>query len=457
MKRVNLVICTTSLGVPTSLASTAFIGALAEGLNEVGGTAHVISLMTQAGHWHPEALGSVDASAPWTEAPPPTFLNLLDALRKGVFDDGVHTAAEYALSDEWYRELLLQREFERLSDGSRDGVAMVYERSYPILKAVSRVCDRLGWRLMVFATEALTANQIDPETRNEYVRLVVQRADGIWAVSTHLAEYWAAQGFPAERIWTSPSIVRKGFFLTDVVQPQSTTAVYLGNLVHREIEYLLQIVRFVLRVSPEFHLDIYGDATEDRRDQLVMAIEDMDLADAVRLHEAIALNEIPAVLKKATVLLLPRARGEFSDAGFPNKVGEYLSSGRPVVVTAVGDIPDYLADRETAFIVEPDDCDAFARAVVEVLSEPEIGDEVGARGRRLAEELLRSDRVACRAMSFIAALGSRAPAIGQAEGPGVWIGRSDQLLAFAIPPTKRVIVRILRLLRLKPPAPESER
>jgi glycosyltransferase involved in cell wall biosynthesis len=41
-------------------------------------------------------------------------------------------------------------------------------------------------------------------------------------------------------------------------------------------------------------------------------------------------------------------------------LGEYLATANLVVVTKVGDIPNYLIDNESAIIAEPDSVDSFA-------------------------------------------------------------------------------------------------
>jgi glycosyltransferase involved in cell wall biosynthesis len=56
-----------------------------------------------------------------------------------------------------------------------------------------------------------------------------------------------------------------------------------------------------------------------------------------------------------------------STGGFPTKLGEYLATGKPVVVTKVGDIPKYLEDGVSAYLVVPDDNKAFAEKLEFVL------------------------------------------------------------------------------------------
>jgi glycosyltransferase involved in cell wall biosynthesis len=92
---------------------------------------------------------------------------------------------------------------------------------------------------------------------------------------------------------------------------------------------------------------------------------------------------MPGLLCGCAVLALPRAAGLFSTAGMPTKLGEYLSTGRPVVVTATGDIPLCLHDGTDAFVVEPGDAAGFARGLERALYDPASLD-VGRAGRELA-------------------------------------------------------------------------
>lgn len=63
---------------------------------------------------------------------------------------------------------------------------------------------------------------------------------------------------------------------------------------------------------------------------------------------------------------------------------EAMSLGRPVVATAVGGVPEVVADKETGLLVEPGDPEALARAVVSVLEQPELAAQMGERARRRA-------------------------------------------------------------------------
>lgn len=65
---------------------------------------------------------------------------------------------------------------------------------------------------------------------------------------------------------------------------------------------------------------------------------------------------------------------------------EAMAAGRPVVATAVGGVPEVVADGETGLLIPPGDAEALAAAVEALLADPERAAEMGERGRRRAAE-----------------------------------------------------------------------
>lgn len=96
-------------------------------------------------------------------------------------------------------------------------------------------------------------------------------------------------------------------------------------------------------------------------------------------------EEIPQLLVNAKALALARPSSLQSTGGFPTKLGEYLATSNPVVVTAVGDIPRYL-DYTNSFIVEPDNNEMFAERIVEIFTDYTAAIAIGKKGRVVAEQ-----------------------------------------------------------------------
>lgn len=99
--------------------------------------------------------------------------------------------------------------------------------------------------------------------------------------------------------------------------------------------------------------------------------------DRVRLVGQQPLPTIPTWLAAADLLVLP-SRAE----GTPNVVLEALASGRRVVGTRVGGVPDLLTHPDLGTLVEPRDPAALARAVATALQTPYDPSETASRGAR---------------------------------------------------------------------------
>jgi glycosyltransferase involved in cell wall biosynthesis len=92
---------------------------------------------------------------------------------------------------------------------------------------------------------------------------------------------------------------------------------------------------------------------------------------------------IAAELDRATALVLP-SRSE----GLPRVAVEALCRGRPVIGTTVGGIPDLIHDGENGLLVEPEDPQALADALVQVLSDCVLAAWLAAHARTSAEPWL---------------------------------------------------------------------
>lgn len=71
--------------------------------------------------------------------------------------------------------------------------------------------------------------------------------------------------------------------------------------------------------------------------------------------------------------------------GLPVAILEAMALGRPVVATAAGGVPSLVKDQETGLLVEPDDPQALAKAVLRVLGDRELADRLANTGRDLVE------------------------------------------------------------------------
>ena len=136
---------------------------------------------------------------------------------------------------------------------------------------------------------------------------------------------------------------------------------------------LLQAMLGLRRQFPEVRLDCAGDGEVDEVERSVAAL---GLADRVRVHGWIGPQRRDEMLAQAAVFVLPS-----HVEGLPMALLEAMAAGCPVVASAVGGIPDVVADGVNGLLVPPNDPRALQAAIARLLSDPALARRLGAAAR----------------------------------------------------------------------------
>ena len=68
--------------------------------------------------------------------------------------------------------------------------------------------------------------------------------------------------------------------------------------------------------------------------------------------------------------------------GSPFKLYEYASCGKPIISTDIPGIPEFVNKNKCGIIVEPNNPKALAEAIVKLLDNPNLAEEMGKNGRK---------------------------------------------------------------------------
>jgi glycosyltransferase involved in cell wall biosynthesis len=98
-------------------------------------------------------------------------------------------------------------------------------------------------------------------------------------------------------------------------------------------------------------------------------------------------DNFASVMACADVLLLPYTNRAVNRFRYPNKLGDYLAAGRPIVTNRTGDLGRLVAEEQVALIAE-DTPESFAKAMKQLFDNESLREELGRRGRKLAESKL---------------------------------------------------------------------
>lgn len=92
-------------------------------------------------------------------------------------------------------------------------------------------------------------------------------------------------------------------------------------------------------------------------------------------------SDVHQLMAEADLLVMPS-----KDEGVPNAVQEAMAIGLPVVVSEAGGMPEVVSDRETGWILDGEDAEAWAARIQWCLGHAEECEIVGDRGRAYAQQ-----------------------------------------------------------------------
>lgn len=219
-----------------------------------------------------------------------------------------------------------------------------------------------------------------------YVNTIYKLFDGMIIMTQPLLEYFKGLVRTDCALIKVPMTVDMTRF--DGIQKENKYgeyAAYCGNMSGNKdgVMNLIEAFSYVEPKHPNFKLVMIGGTNEDEEfEKIKKRVVELGLKNVI-FTGRVSRDEIPVLLSNAKVLCLARPSSLQSTGGFPTKLGEYLTTGHPVVVTAVGEIPGYL-NESNSFIVEPDNNEKFGKKINEILFDYERASIIGIEGRKVA-------------------------------------------------------------------------
>jgi glycosyltransferase involved in cell wall biosynthesis len=145
---------------------------------------------------------------------------------------------------------------------------------------------------------------------------------------------------------------------------------------------LVEAARLILEKRPNVRFVIVGQGTGilKRGINVRNAIDRAGLADKIIM--AGYRWDTPEVYAACDMVVIASLRTEAS----PIVLREAFASGRPVIATKVGDIPEIVEHRQNGLLIEPGDTQALAAAIMEFISDRKLAAHCAANGLRYASE-----------------------------------------------------------------------
>ncbi len=216
------------------------------------------------------------------------------------------------------------------------------------------------------------------------------RADRITVTSRALQERAAALGIERTRIHYIPSgsdvdtihPLPKAEMRKRLGLPETAKVLGYVGFINYDVECMIRAFPFVQERFPEVILLLVGQKYPITR----QLCRENNITRGIREVGIVPFEKLPGYLACADVLLLPFTNKICNIGRGPIKLGDYMAAGRPIVTQPVGDLRAVFTEDDPIGLLAGDEPEEFARAICELLSDPERAEQYGRNARRLAEE-----------------------------------------------------------------------
>lgn len=215
---------------------------------------------------------------------------------------------------------------------------------------------------------------------------LLSACDGMIVCSGYLKNYYSQ--YTSAPITIVPLVVDTRKF-TVAEYPPGKYIAYCGDFGGNKDGLPLLLEAFA-RVSvrwPEYKLYLIGDTQEDDTLSVLNGeAKRLGISQQVVFTGRVPHDRMPALLGKAALLVLARPANKQAEGGIPSKLAEYMATGRPVLVTRVGELKKYFTDQENIFFAEPGSPEDFAAGIEFIFSHYEQAARTGRNGAKCIEQ-----------------------------------------------------------------------
>ena len=233
--------------------------------------------------------------------------------------------------------------------------------------------------------------------------MVADRATGMLAQTHSLKDFYYLRG--VREIEVINMFVDTDRFSGLIPDRSVKYIAYCGTICkHKDgVDDLIRAFGIVHREYPDYKLYLIGGFEKLYGDERYIRnlVSGLGLDDSVVFTGRVGPDRIPALLSGASILALARPVNDQTRYGFPTKLGEYLITGNPVVLTPVGEIGRYLHDGENCIFAPPGDYAAFAQKLLWVISHPAEAKEIGNAGKEVIDDCFSIHSETQKALDFM--------------------------------------------------------
>jgi len=160
---------------------------------------------------------------------------------------------------------------------------------------------------------------------------------------------------------------------------------YMGNmeLTKDNVDLIIKAFSLISEKNTDIQLHLYGTPDLKTERALSGLIKSLNLDNQVKIKGKAEYSKVPEILVNSYILVSSQPDTIRASGGFPTKLGEYLASGTPALITDVGENSRYVKDGVHVYFAKAGDIVQYAAKLQFIIENYETAKIVAKRGKEL--------------------------------------------------------------------------
>ncbi len=185
---------------------------------------------------------------------------------------------------------------------------------------------------------------------------------------------------PASKFRVIPNGINTDIFYPIPEIPREKNRIIVTNSADMPLKGLYYLLHAVARIAKTHDISLTVIGAPKKNGSIVKLIRELGIGNLITFTGRIDNAEFVRQYAKSAVTVVPSVY-----EGFGLPAGEAMACGVPVISTTGGALPEVVGD--AGILVPPEDCNALAKAVTELLDNPDRAEELGRSGYKRVHEM----------------------------------------------------------------------
>ncbi|MEK6923579.1 MAG: glycosyltransferase family 4 protein [Nanoarchaeota archaeon] len=164
------------------------------------------------------------------------------------------------------------------------------------------------------------------------------------------------------------------------------TILYIGSFAPwHACENMIKAMQLVCEKKPKAKFIFVGEG--EKLDACKKLVAELNLGQNVRFTNKIPQEQVPAIIKTATICLAVFDRNYLPFQKFdyyysPIKVHEYKACGKPIIASNIGNLKELVKNNVNGLLVDESNINEISSAIIKLLRSKKLRDKIGSTNRK---------------------------------------------------------------------------